>query len=89
MHGYQSQGPYLVQVVVGVDQLLQLALDVHQLLLWKLKLDQRNSRILEVLEEANFRWLQKDQASAFAVGAPCCPSNSVDIVSWIICYGQR
>lgn len=46
-------GTDLVQIVVLSNKLLQLGLDVHNLRDGELELNNRNTRLLEVLQEAN------------------------------------
>ena len=45
---------YLVEVVILIDQLLQLALDGEYSFCWELKLHQRHSCFFEMFQEAYF-----------------------------------
>jgi hypothetical protein len=76
---------YFVEVVIGADELLKLALDVEQLLFRKLELRQWDSSFAESTQEPNFVRLQEDETFTLGIGSSCGPAHPMNVVLWIIC----
>lgn len=75
---------YLVQIIVLSNELLQLGLDIDNLGSREIELDYGNTRLFEVFQETDLRWLQEHQTAALAFFASCSTADSVDIVSCVI-----
>lgn len=75
---------YLVQIIVLSNELLQLRLDIDNLGGREIELDYGNTRLFEVLQESDLRWLQEHQTAALAFFASCSTADSVDVVSCVI-----
>lgn len=75
---------YLVQIIILSYQLLELTLDIDNLGGGELELNHWHASLLEMLEEANLRWLQEHQTAALTVGTTSSSSDTVDVVTWVI-----
>ena len=71
-----------VEVVVRRDQLLELRLDVDEF--GEVVLDERDARVGQVLDEADFAGVQDEEGFALAVGATGCTADTVDVVAGLI-----
>lgn len=74
----------LVQIVVLSNELLQLGLDIHNLRLGELELNDGDTRLLEVLQEANLGRLQEHQTATLAIGTTSGTTDTVNVVTGVI-----
>lgn len=75
---------YLVKIVVLADELFQLGLHVDNLGAGELELHDWHTRLLEVLQETDFRRLEEHQTAALAFLTTSGTSDAVNVVTRII-----
>lgn len=74
----------LVQIVILSDELLELGLNVYDALRRKFKFDDGHASFPQVLQESDFRRLEKHQTATAPVCASSRSTDAMDVVSWVI-----